>query len=332
MNRQKIGCYPLDWSDYSIGTSGVWPPWTMGVSLQSSSPSSNGVFQSAKFTPDQFVSQASVYNTAEHFYQPGNLPMFSQQSASSHGLFENTLPAVDDFDIQSAIRYRLQDNQVPRPPASLYQSLSSGKELFLPSQTALVPFEGNGASHNSIKPVLVQTSSAIPVSARPVAPSKTRIRWTQDLHERFLGCVNRLGGADKATPKGILKLMDTDGLTIFHVKSHLQKYRMAKYLPESAQGKSDKKEVMNDPTKLDQKTGMQITEALRLQLDVQMRLHEQLEIQRNLQVRIEEQGKQLQKMFNQQHLFETQNRDLSPSDAPTAPEDTSLEVSKNTRL
>jgi hypothetical protein len=27
-------------------------------------------------------------------------------------------------------------------------------------------------------------------------PSKTRIRWTQDLHERFVECVNQLGGAD----------------------------------------------------------------------------------------------------------------------------------------
>lgn len=26
--------------------------------------------------------------------------------------------------------------------------------------------------------------------------SKTRIRWTQDLHKKFVECVNRLGGAE----------------------------------------------------------------------------------------------------------------------------------------
>ncbi|KAK9157066.1 hypothetical protein Scep_003640 [Stephania cephalantha] len=133
----------------------------------------------------------------------------------------------------------------------------------------------------SSKGVCSISSSHIPSS--PAVHSKTRIRWTQDLHEQFVECVNRLGGAEKATPKGILKLMDSEGLTIFHVKSHLQKYRMAKYMPESGEGKSERRSPMNDSTHLDIKTGKEITEALRLQLEVQRQLHEQLEIQRNLQ-------------------------------------------------
>ncbi|XP_010423296.1 PREDICTED: myb family transcription factor PHL5-like isoform X1 [Camelina sativa] len=137
-------------------------------------------------------------------------------------------------------------------------------------------------------------------SVSPNCVNKTRIRWTQDLHEKFVECVNRLGGADKATPKAILKLMDSDGLTIFHVKSHLQKYRIAKYMPESLEGKFEKRACGKELSQLDTKTGVQIKEALQLQLDVQRHLHEQLEIQRNLQLRIEEQGKQLKIMMEQQ--------------------------------
>ncbi|XP_071706662.1 myb family transcription factor PHL7-like [Rutidosis leptorrhynchoides] len=136
----------------------------------------------------------------------------------------------------------------------------------------------------------------------PNLASKQRLRWTHELHERFVDAVAQLGGPDRATPKGVLRVMGVQGLTIYHVKSHLQKYRLAKYLPDSSsEGKAfDQKESGDVLSSLDGSSGMQITEALKLQMEVQKRLHEQLEVQRQLQLRIEAQGKYLKKIIEEQ--------------------------------
>ncbi|KAG6535607.1 hypothetical protein ZIOFF_000629 [Zingiber officinale] len=62
------------------------------------------------------------------------------------------------------------------------------------------------------------------------ADAKPRLKWTPELHERFIDAVNQLGGADEATPKTIIRLMGIPGLTLYHLKSHLQKYRLSKNL------------------------------------------------------------------------------------------------------
>ncbi|KAL5840416.1 hypothetical protein ACOSQ4_013024 [Xanthoceras sorbifolium] len=65
---------------------------------------------------------------------------------------------------------------------------------------------------------------------RPYVRSKMpRLRWTSDLHRCFVHAVQRLGGEDRATPKMVLQIMDVKGLTISHVKSHLQMYRSMKH-------------------------------------------------------------------------------------------------------
>lgn len=155
--------------------------------------------------------------------------------------------------------------------------------------------------------------------------AKPRLKWTPELHERFVEAVNQLGGPDKATPKTIMRLMGVPGLTLYHLKSHLQKYRLSKNIHAQANGVNAKNVVgctmaMDKPLEgngspashlnLGTQTNksVHIGEALQMQIEVQRRLHEQLEVQRHLQLRIEAQGKYLQSVLEKaQETLSKQN-------------------------
>lgn len=189
----------------------------------------------------------------------------------------------------------LMDENIQDPELKYVQEIYHAPK---PSTTDCVVHEIHGQQHyTALSETQMGASSAVSETG---VTHKSRMRWTPDIHENFLESVNQLGGSDRATPKGILKLMNVEGLTIYHVKSHLQKYRMARHIPDTVRGSSGKARNSADifPS-LDMKTGIQMTEALRLQMEVQKQLHEQLEVQRNLQLRIEEQGRCLQKMFEE---------------------------------
>ncbi|XP_051128193.1 myb family transcription factor IPN2-like isoform X2 [Andrographis paniculata] len=123
---------------------------------------------------------------------------------------------------------------------------------------------------------------------------KPRLRWTVELHERFVDAVTQLGGPDKATPKTIMRVMGVKGLTLYHLKSHLQKFRLGKQPHKDFNDHSIKDASLELQRNNASSSGILGHTMNEMQMEVNRRLHEQLEVQRHLQLRIEAQGKYMQ--------------------------------------
>lgn len=94
----------------------------------------------------------------------------------------------------------------------------------------------------SIKPLMIDCKTAKTPEEEEEEEdkkSKRRLVWTPELHERFVWAVEELGGADNASPKTIQVKMNVDGLTLQHIKSHLQKYRQQARKSHKSSKKSD---------------------------------------------------------------------------------------------
>ncbi|EOY25282.1 Homeodomain-like superfamily protein, putative [Theobroma cacao] len=145
---------------------------------------------------------------------------------------------------------------------------------------------------------------------------KPRLRWTADLHDRFVDAVTKLGGPDKATPKSVLRLMGLKGLTLYHLKSHLQKYRLGQQARKQNAVDQNKDNggssyvqfsnhspgtITNSPSADNDQRQIPVADALNTHLEVRRTLQEQLEVQKKLQMRVEAQGRYLQAILEKAH-------------------------------
>ncbi|KAF5475641.1 hypothetical protein F2P56_007427 [Juglans regia] len=164
------------------------------------------------------------------------------------------------------------------------------------SMTSLVPHKGQGGGGEPVSTgagVSGGCATVVIKNSTPAASAggtgKQRLRWTSDLHDRFVDAISQLGGPDSGGYTE--RCSESDGCTwTYHLSCE-----------KSFTGFNDEKKSSGDSlSATDSSPGMQINEALRMQMEVQKRLHEQLEVQRQLQMRIEAQGKYLQKIIEEQ--------------------------------
>ncbi|KHG11436.1 Myb family transcription factor APL [Gossypium arboreum] len=187
------------------------------------------------------------------------------------------------------------------------------EEIYESPQPSSKPTVGLTCNQNSASATPSMSAAVSPALSGPAAVHKPRMRWTPELHECFVEAVSKLDGPEKATPKGVLKLMNVEGLTIYHVKSHLQ------VLEE------EDLELWRKESSF-KHWGTHITEALQMQIEVQKQLHEQLELQRMLQLRIEEQARYLQKILEEQQKAGSALIPTLSLSAPTDPPNQNSEL------
>ncbi|KAG5068110.1 hypothetical protein JHK85_000487 [Glycine max] len=148
--------------------------------------------------------------------------------------------------------------------------------------------------------------------------SKPRLKWTPELHRRFIEATNQLGGADSESNSKESYEGDGNSGTYFvppeepftGIHSPF-KYRLGKsqeletcsdnkqedYIEtkSSSDGHCSREISIGAQNQLTE--NMQIAQALQMQMEVQRKLHEQIEVQKHLQLRIEAQGKYLQSVL-----------------------------------
>ncbi|XP_019087683.1 PREDICTED: uncharacterized protein LOC109127452 [Camelina sativa] len=84
--------------------------------------------------------------------------------------------------------------------------------------------ETNSADGSNENEMIASTISSNGGNSHGRAPKKAKLRWKNELQQKFLEAIDHLG-LRKAMPKTIQEFMNVKGVTRTHIASHLQKYR-----------------------------------------------------------------------------------------------------------
>ncbi|KAL2998524.1 hypothetical protein AAZX31_09G104200 [Glycine max] len=194
------------------------------------------------------------------------------------------------FDSQNLLCQSSGDNSAPILFGSVVDSfLSSDEDTFCDTYSEYSELPCHEVSlyeHFRHENNILESNYSAPVNevevvcatSGMVPTRKNRIKWTKDLHEQFVVAVNSLGGPQKAKPKAVLQMMNSKLLTIFHVKSHLQKYRTTMYMQNTTKEGYKESQGRDMVTELQQKIYMQLEESRLLQLEIERGIQEQLKV------------------------------------------------------
>lgn len=184
---------------------------------------------------------------------PPGIAYVSEALASLNPLSGNTdSSALRPFDSRTlefvlslilAIKHESEQVRIRAPtlphPSQSYASHPFSMPLINPVHPLSIPslrfsprsLQSSNAEHDTScseqgSPALPPFPSPSPLTTNKQSRSRKKLVWTEDLHDRFVAAVLRLG-IKSATPARILHEMRVANLTRAHVSSHLQKYRAA---------------------------------------------------------------------------------------------------------
>jgi hypothetical protein len=165
--------------DYSSELYDYLQPWNMDVCM--STPAMREGSQRHNFGP------AKLYSTIDqHPLESTALAFHDQHEVGNPPLQSSQLPNTSSSQIP--ILYRFSGDKFSIHSAGSHSPLCGNQCHHMPG-SELLPHD-----HDMLHAISKQSRHSS--SSRAAISSKKRIRWTQDLHEKFVDCVNLLGGAE----------------------------------------------------------------------------------------------------------------------------------------